>query len=311
MGNSVPLTNGKIKARAPRSPGLPRRKRLPSGPGDSFPPEVGSRFVILSSSSAGNCALLETDEARILVDAGLSGRKTVGLLGELGLRPEDLDAVFLTHEHQDHAAGLRGLSRYPHLRFFANRDTARALQAKLSRRIQWQLFDTETAFLYKDLEIRPCGVPHDAHDPVAFFFTWGQDDLFSPRRSLAWVNDLGHVPQRLADRLGAVDTLVVEANHDEDLLENDPRRPWSLKQRIRSRHGHLSNAAALEALQSIERPRWRRLCLGHLSRDCNDPSRVEDLFAPFCASLSPAPALSVLPPTEQPAVLLEHSHALH
>lgn len=252
------------------------------------------RFHILGSGSTGNCALLETGKTRLLIDAGFSGRRTVSMLRESGVDPEEIDGVFLTHEHSDHAAGVRGLSRYRDLPFFANRDTAEGLQQRLERRVSWRIFETGRPFVFGDLEIRPVAVPHDAYDPVCFLFSWGDGDLFSPRRQLAWVNDLGHVPPALDSVLAAADTLVIEANYDEDLLERDAKRPWSLKQRIRSRHGHLSNADTLAALRRIERPRWQRLFLSHLSRECNAPSLVEDTFGPFCDSLGHKVEMAVL-----------------
>lgn len=244
------------------------------------------RFQILGSSSGGNSALLETPGGRILVDAGFSGRRTEAILEQAGLGAEDIQAVFLTHDHHDHACGVRGLSRYGHLEFYANLDTAGAIRRKLNRPVNWKIFQSGQAFRYGDLEVWPLPIPHDAYDPVGFLFRWGGDDLFNPAGSLAWINDLGHVPRALMHRLREVDTLVIEANHDEAMLDKDSRRPPSVKQRIRGRHGHLSNHELWQVLQESESPRWRNLCLSHLSRDCNDPHMVADLFAalPVCQS---------------------------
>ncbi|MEM0965513.1 MAG: MBL fold metallo-hydrolase [Verrucomicrobiota bacterium] len=255
-----------------------------------------ARFQILGSSSAGNCAFLQTEEAKILIDAGFSGRKTTSMLREIGVEPEELDGVFVTHEHNDHAAGVRGLSRFSEIPFFANRDTAECLQGKLERGVQWKIFETGRPFVFRDLEVRPVGVPHDAYDPVCFIFQWGRDDLFSPRQSLAWINDLGHVPPAIHPVLSRAETVVIESNYDEDMLESDVKRPWSLKQRIRGRHGHLSNKDTLAALQQVERPRWRSVHLSHLSRDCNSVSLVEDTFGPFFESLAHEVEMTVVSP---------------
>ena len=129
-------------------------------------------------------------------------------------------------------------------------------------------------------------MPHDARDPVGFRFSTGRDDdLFTPRRSLAWLTDLGHAPANIREHLGDCDVLVVESNHCPRLLEADPRRPWPLKQRIGGRHGHLSNEAACELLASFARPRWRRVYLTHLSRDCNSRAAVEAAFSRVRATL--------------------------
>lgn len=232
------------------------------------------RFSILGSGSAGNSAFVQTDNARVLVDAGFSAKRLAGLLEELGEKLEQIDAIFLTHEHGDHAAALSGLARFPQIKVFANRATANTLQAGLKHRIDWQVFETGATFRFRDLEVSSFAVPHDAQDPVGFLIAHGEDDLLSPRRSLAWLTDLGHAPQHVRERIRDVDVLVVEANHCSQMLEADTKRPWSTKQRIGGRHGHLSNSAARELLESVASPRWRHVFLTHLSRDCNSPDAV-------------------------------------
>jgi phosphoribosyl 1,2-cyclic phosphodiesterase len=109
-----------------------------------------------------------------------------------------------------------------------------------------------TDFTFRDLKVRSFALPHDAYDPVGFTFNWGEDgDLFTPARSLAWVTDLGYVPEHVKEHIRHVHTLVIEANYDEELLERDERRPWSIKQRIRGRHGHLSNNAAFDLVTEL------------------------------------------------------------
>jgi phosphoribosyl 1,2-cyclic phosphodiesterase len=232
------------------------------------------RFSILGSGSAGNSAFLQTDNARVLVDAGFSAKRLEGLLAELGENLAAIDAIFLTHEHSDHAAALTGLARFPQIKVFANHATAQALQRSLKHRVDWQLFETGATFRFRDIEVSSFSVPHDAQDPVGFRIAHGEDDLLSPRRSLAWLTDLGHAPQHVREHIRDVDVLVVEANHCPQMLEADTKRPWSTKQRISGRHGHLSNAAARELLASIVTPRWRHVFLTHLSRDCNSPDAV-------------------------------------
>lgn len=236
---------------------------------------------ILGSSSAGNCAVLRTGECTVLIDAGFSGRRIRALLQTVGLTLDDIDAVFVTHEHSDHIAGLRGLSGHPGLKFFANADTARTIQRKLIKPLDWHTFATGSRFQFCDLEVTSFSLPHDAADPVGFLFTAGEDTLFSPRRTLAWCTDLGYMPRAVAETIRLADCLVIESNHDIDLLERDENRPWSVKQRIRGRHGHLSNQAAFDFLSAIDRPRWSQVFLGHLSQDCNELSVVEKLFAPL------------------------------
>jgi phosphoribosyl 1,2-cyclic phosphodiesterase len=240
---------------------------------------MAMRFCILGSGSSGNCALLQTDATRVLVDAGFSARRLGELLAAHGESLSHIDAVFLTHEHGDHATGLGGLSKFPHIKIFANAATARAAQALLKHRPAWQLFETGTRFAFRDLEIESFAVPHDAHEPVGFLFSHGEGSLLSPRRALAWLTDLGHAPQHIHERIREADVLVVEANYCPELLKADQKRPWATKQRISSRHGHLSNDRARELLESVASPRWRRIYLAHLSRDCNSTAAIEKTFA--------------------------------
>jgi phosphoribosyl 1,2-cyclic phosphodiesterase len=239
------------------------------------------KFQILGSSSLGNCAFLDTGNTKILIDAGFSGKRINEMLAAIGESVETLQGVFLTHEHSDHAQGVRGLVRQADLPIFANRDTADAVQAKLKKRANWQLFETGTSFNYRDLEVRSFALPHDAYDPVGYSFRWGAaDDLLTPPQSLAWVTDLGYVPEHIHEHIRSVDTLVIEANYDENLLEQDTKRPWSTKQRIRGRHGHLSNNATFDALQSMNgSSQLKKVYLAHLSKDCNTVDCINKRFA--------------------------------
>ena len=239
------------------------------------------RFCILGSGSSGNSALISTEGARVLVDAGFSERRLGRLLAGVGTSLKEIDAVFLTHEHGDHAGGIEGLKRHPHLQIFANHATARAVQEGLSYRPAWKTFSTGESFRFRDLDVESFSVPHDAHDPVGFRFSSGPDeDLFERRHSIAWVTDLGHAPPHVRERLRECDVVVVESNHCPRMLQADSRRSWSTKQRISGRHGHLSNDATGELLASVASPRWRRIYLTHLSRDCNSLAAVEAALAP-------------------------------
>ncbi len=197
--------------------------------------------------------------------------------------------MFVTHEHSDHSSGIESLKKFPHLKFFANAATARAVQKELTWSPDLEdLRRRDRRSTTATWRSRASAIPHDAHDPVGFRFTSGLDgDLFSPRRTLAWVTDLGHAPQSVRDRIRESDVVVVEANHCPRMLEADPRRSWTLKRRIGGRHGHLSNERMSELLTSVASPRWRRIYLAHLSRDCNSRDAVEQalLGCPFAASL--------------------------
>lgn len=264
-------------------------------------------FKILGSSSDGNCSLLRTEHSTILIDAGFSGKRIGLMLKALGESIDRIDAVFLTHEHSDHAQGIRGLIKRSGLPVFANRDTADAVQTKLGKPVNWQVFQTGAGFKFRDIEVRSFSIPHDAYDPVGYTFHWGEvDDLISPRQSLAWVTDLGYVPEHVNEQIKHVQILVLEANYDEGLLESDQRRPWSTKQRIRGRHGHLSNDACHEVLRGLNgSSAVRKVYLAHLSKDCNTVELVRNKFADLAGDDSTF-TINVVDPTVNAAQIMNH-----
>jgi len=223
-------------------------------------------LTMLGSGSGGNSALVATDHCKILVDGGLSARQLVLRLAERGVAPEQLDGVLLTHEHTDHICGLEVLSRKFDVPVFCNRLTAEALRCNglLDRHRNWRIFATGSEFSIYDITVQTFPVPHDAVDPIGFAFYAGSSGL-------GFITDLGYATKMIIERLRQVQTLVIETNHDEKLLQNDAHRPWPVKQRIQSRHGHLSNAAAATVIEELLSGKIERVVLGHLSRDCNTP----------------------------------------
>jgi len=221
---------------------------------------------MLGSGSAGNSALIATDHCKILIDGGLSARQIVLRLEQCGIRPNQLDGVLLTHEHGDHVCGLEVLGRKFDVPIYANSLTAEAVRCDsgLDRHRNWRIFHTGAEFSICDITVQPFPVPHDAVDPVGFAFYAGSS-------SLGFITDLGYVTKMIVERLRQVHTLVIETNHDEKLLQNDKHRPWPVKQRIQSRHGHLSNNAAANVIEQLLPGKIERVVLGHLSRDCNTP----------------------------------------
>ena len=240
---------------------------------------------ILASGSEGNAMLLRTRDAALLIDAGLSGRKLSERLQRAGVMPDQLLGVVLTHEHGDHTGALRTLGKKHGWPIYCNSATAHALKdSGLQDFAGWRYFQTGQPFSVGPWEIESFSVPHDAIDPVGFVIRCGAG-------SLGVLTDLGHFSPPLVDRMREVHTLVIEANYDEELLEQDQKRPWSVKQRIASKHGHLSNRAVADFVSRIGESNLRRVILGHLSRDCNRPdlalaaarAQVSAAVALYCA----------------------------
>ena len=221
-------------------------------------------LTILGSGSSGNCAYVETDEARVLVDAGFSGRQIRKRLASIGRAPENLTAILITHEHSDHIAGLAGLADKLHIPVYCNRATKEEIERIQGLQAEFRLFAAGGSFEVGDIAVETFMIPHDAQDPVGFL-------LRTPAGNLGFATDLGHVTRLVAERIRAAHALLLEANHDVKLLQASPRRSWSLKQRILGRHGHLSNEAAADCTADLITASLRHLYLGHLSRECNKP----------------------------------------
>jgi len=222
------------------------------------------RFTILGSGSGGNCAYLETEQTRILIDAGFSGRQIRQRLATIGRTPESLHAILITHEHSDHIQGLTALGAKLQIPVYCNRFTQEAIERQLQIKCLCRLFMTGGTFEIGDVTVETFSVPHDAQDPVGFL-------LRTPEAKVGFLTDLGHATKLVIERVRPANVLVLEANHDLKMLQDDVHRPWSVKQRILSRHGHLCNEAAASVAEQIVSAQLQHLYLGHLSRDCNRP----------------------------------------
>lgn len=222
------------------------------------------QFTILGSGSGGNCAYLETDGTRLLIDAGFSGKQIRKRLATISRSPESLQGILITHEHTDHINGLVGLASKLKVPIYCNRLTKEAIESQLELRLNCQIFTTGASFEIGDVVVDTFSVPHDAYDPVGFL-------LRTSCGNIGFLTDLGHATKLVVERVRSANVLVLETNHDLKLLQEDTRRPWSLKQRILSRHGHLSNEGGAEVAQQVAHADLRQVYLGHLSRDCNRP----------------------------------------
>ena len=229
-------------------------------------------LAVLGSGSSGNCALVSLGKTRVLIDAGLSAKQICLRLEALGVDPDELTAIVLTHEHGDHTRGIDVFCRKRSLPIYATLHTCAVVRENVSSPVVWTQFDSGAGFEIGDIKIESFSVPHDAVDPVGFVFRCEES-------SLGVLSDVGHVTRMIVDRLKGVDTLFTEANYDEKMLQEDTKRPWSTKQRISNRHGHLSNDQTAELVASVAGENLKRVVLGHLSSDCNTPELAAKIIS--------------------------------
>lgn len=226
------------------------------------------RVSILGSGSSGNCTYITSDNTAVLIDAGLSAREIGRRLESLGAAVSDIRGICVSHEHGDHTQGLRVLHRRQGVPLYANGGTVEALcRDPAFGGVAWQIFTTGAAFAVGDLLVEPFSVPHDAYEPVGFVVSRGE-------LRVGVVTDMGMPTTLIRERLRHCRLLIVESNHDEQMLQ-DAQRPWLLKQRIRGRQGHLSNQRAAAMLAEIAGPQLTTVFLAHLSADCNRPELAQ------------------------------------
>jgi len=225
------------------------------------------KLCILGSGSSGNSIYIAGDGFSLLIDAGLSRREVERRLGSVGAALSEIEAVLVSHEHHDHISGLAGLCKNHDLPVYLNRRTASVIIQKGFPAERLRFFRNGSEFTVGAAAIHPFPVPHDAGDPVGFVVSDGE-------ARVGIVTDCGHPSETVKRMLRGCNVLVVEANHDRELLDNGPRH-ISLKERIRSDVGHLSNDAAADLLSEIVSKGVSDVFLAHLSRECNRPDLAQ------------------------------------
>jgi len=223
-------------------------------------------ICILASGSRGNAIYVSGGSTSILIDAGLSGIEIERRLNSKGLHPENLDAILVSHEHTDHIQGVGVLSRRFNLPVFISSKTEKAAVSKLGTVRVIKNFECGSTFMINDLSIHPFSISHDAEDPSGF--TVNQNGT-----KIGLATDLGIATSMVKEHLKGCSLLILEANHDEDMLLNGPY-PWPIKQRIRSRTGHLSNEASKNLLKEVQHDRLKYVILAHLSETNNTPQKA-------------------------------------
>lgn len=244
------------------------------------------RVCVLASGSSGNCTYVESHSTKLLIDAGLSARQVRERLCKLGIQPDQIDAILITHDHQDHTSEAGIVSLALGSPIYCTERTLAGFWNLLSGHEQIRHFRVGQEFWVKDLKIHPFRVFHDALDPCGFLIE--EASLFTQyAKRLGIATDLGTIPLLLRENLKDCDLLILESNHDlEMLLQGD--YPWHLKQRIRSEVGHLSNQAAGEAIAAIaQHGRLKRVFLAHLSEKNNHPQKALETVKSCLNGLSP------------------------
>ena len=223
-------------------------------------------FQTLFSGSTGNSSFITDGRTRILVDAGVSCKRITEALRSLGEDPADIDALLITHEHNDHIKGVDVLCRKYNIPLFVNESTLYSMP--ISDRVSGgaHIIAENTAFTLGDIEITPFRTPHDAADPLGFVF---RDE--KTLKKLGYASDLGHISRTVSNALSGCDALYIESNHDIDMLFSG-HYPESLKRRVAGKRGHLSNDDCAAFLAHSVRMGTTWAMLGHLSRENNMPS---------------------------------------
>ncbi len=255
------------------------------------------RFVVLGSSSSGNALLVFTEETRVLVDNGFSFKRLSQTLGLVGIPPETLNAVVVTHEHADHVKGIGVLARQTGMSVFMTHGCAKALPEYVGHIPNLHCFESGDMLRFNDIEAVSFAVSHDAADPVNYIFRSGG-------AKLGMATDCGHYSQLTRARLSGSNALVIEANYCPDMLRHGPYPP-QVQQRIHSRMGHLSNIDVQQMLGELKHDALKLVVLTHISRDNNTPELACRLAREVLHNLpiqvtaapadGPSPVFEVLP----------------
>ncbi|MDN3503981.1 MAG: MBL fold metallo-hydrolase [Rhabdochlamydiaceae bacterium] len=231
-------------------------------------------FCPLASGSKGNSLFFGSNDSKLLIDAGLSCRNLKSRLEEIGIDLAEIDAILITHEHSDHIRGLEKIVKDYNIPILCNSDTAKMILDSMDERPKFKIFTTGETFVWRDLKVHPFSIQHDTVDPVAFI-------IETEGLKFGMCTDLGFITSLVKEKLRECDYLVIEANHEVDLVHAS-RRPPMYKERVLGRQGHLSNEECGKLLVEIYHDKLKQVFLAHLSEECNQPdialTKVADIL---------------------------------
>lgn len=222
-------------------------------------------FTTLASGSKGNSIYIGTEDTKILVDAGLSGTKIDSALKDINVSLDDIDAIFVTHEHSDHIDGVGVLSRKYNIPIYATEGTWNNMPEKIGKiaKANKRLVYKDEGIMLNDMFIRPFSIPHDANDPVCY-------SVFHNGIKVCVATDMGHITRDVIENIKHCSALILESNHDEEMLKSGAY-PYPLKQRILGKYGHISNETCGKLLSCVMNDKLKNVFLGHISQDNNTP----------------------------------------
>jgi phosphoribosyl 1,2-cyclic phosphodiesterase len=220
-------------------------------------------FCSLGSGSKGNCTVLFGSSSVFLIDVGFSKKKTEDLLNRIGISLEQVQGILVTHDHHDHIAGLEMIVKHHEIPIYANCETAKTLHSLMQVRSKFKIFETGVPFKLEEFSVHPFSIPHDAVDPVAFTFSFGE-------KKFGICTDIGFVTPIAVRALQNCTHLILESNHDVGMVHASSR-PQVYKKRVLSKQGHLSNEESRALLDAVKNNRLEIVALGHLSQECNHP----------------------------------------
>ena len=224
------------------------------------------KFCSLFSGSSGNSLFVQSDQSKILIDCGASGKKICNALASINSSIEDIDAILITHEHSDHVQSLGLLSKKYNIPVYINKETFNALSSSQKEKISPEninYFINDKEFFFNDLTIKPFSIPHDAANPCGY-------NIHNGKRKISIATDLGHVNNDILENLKNSSFILLESNYDPEILHVS-KYPYSLKERIKGPNGHLSNETAGKLISALSNNELKEVMLGHLSKENNFP----------------------------------------